>query len=200
MPLPKEIDRHLKGEFKHGLCGSIARSPLSCLSFHFCTPCALFTQRRQILGIAGEPYVMCGGLWPCCGFQSPIPDVCLVCEVCMCPGAALAGNRFLVQTRLDLKNTTVDNCLRVFQCCVTCEFACLRLCCECSQERENLVKSGVCVCPTTHCQNSAALRDFERGSGDYKGPPSSLLKVLPNHFFNAGVSPAIPPIQMQPLP
>lgn len=199
MPLPKEVDKRLTGSFTHGSLASACLSPLSCCAFCLCEPCALFSQRRRILRITGEPYVMFAGTWPCCGFEQPAPDCCLVCEVCMFPSCALAGNRFMVQTRFDKKNTAIDNCCTVCQCCVGLEFSCLRVCCECSEERENLVKSHVCVLPAAHCQNAFEIREYELGRRTYTAPPQAMIDMFPEHFKQAEVKMAAAPVQMQPM-
>ena len=142
---------------------------------------------------------MCGGTWPCCGFELPAPDCCLCCEVCLFPQFALSGNRFLVQTRFDKKNTGMDNCCTCCQCIVGLEFCCLRICCDCSKERENLVKSNVCVLPAVHCQNAGEIREYEMGNRTYSGPPASMVSQFPEHFAHVGIKAAAAPVQMQPM-
>ncbi|CAJ1357698.1 unnamed protein product [Effrenium voratum] len=46
---------------------------------------------------------------------------CLCLEVCCCPGLAMTGNRFMVQTRFDKENTPCDDC--IMNC--TCLFLCM---------------------------------------------------------------------------
>jgi hypothetical protein len=182
MPLPKDLDRHLTGEFSKGLCASMCYSPQSVLCFCVCPLVALHTQRKRMLRITREPYVCCAGLWPCCGCNKPKSDLCLIGEVCACPGLALAGNRFMVQTRLNKKNTGCDNCLQCFQCCVGLECMIARLCCDCSAEDENLRKSTVCVCTESHCQNDAEIDIMLEKGFLYHSPPTGLIQELPAHF------------------
>lgn len=200
MPLPTEIDKQLNGEFAHGCLSSMCLSPYTFCTFVLCQPCSLYTQRKRILYITGEPYVMCGGTYPCCGFETPAPDMCLVCEVCLCSGMALSGNRFMVQTRFDRKNTGCDNLFSCCQCCVGLEFSCLRLCCDCSKERENIMKFHTCcVLPCTHCQNTFELKEYELGRRTYSAPPQAMIREFPDHFEQVGVKVAMAPVQMRPM-
>lgn len=113
------------------------------------------------------------------------------------PNAALAGNRFLMQTRMNKKNTAVDKFFSIFHCCVACECKIARICFECSEERENLVKSMICVCPVSHCQVGAELKDIEHGGSQYAGVSSGLINQLPVHFSNIGIKAANAPQQMK---
>jgi hypothetical protein len=199
MPLPSEIERHLTGEFSHGCCMSMARNFGSCLCFVCFEPCALSAQRRAILDVTGEPYVCCGGTWPCCGFDKPRSRMCLALEVCFCPSMALGANRFLVQTRLNKRNAWIDDVCKVGNLCVSCEFCLLKWCCGCTNEQKNLVKAATCIMPCAHCQNADALSEFRSGAIEYKGPPEGLYNELPKHFSKLGKVPIPAPVQMQPI-
>ena len=201
MPLPNDIERHLTGEFKSGCCGSMTDNCMSCCFFMFCTTCAIHHQRRQILDITGEPYVCCVGTWPCCGCDKPRSGRgCLFLETFCFPNLALAGNRFLVQTRFNKRNAWMDNCCLPANCCVSCEFLLFKLCCcGCTKEQENLVKSATCICFCTHCQNAGAIHEFKSGQLQYQGPPAGVVNELPNHFTKVGRGPAPAPIQLQPM-
>jgi hypothetical protein len=200
MPLPNDIERHLTGEFSSGCCGSILGNLGSACCLVFLTPCAIARQRRQILDITGEPYVCCGGTWPCCGFDQPREGrCCLHLEVFCVPHMALAANRFLVQTRFNKRNSWMDNCCKIANVCVSCEFCFLKMCCGCTNEQKNLVKSATCICAFTHCQNAGAIKEIKNGRIKYQGPPAGVVSELPQHFSNIGRGPAPAPIQMQPI-
>jgi hypothetical protein len=160
--------------------------------------CAIHGQRRDLLAATGEPYVMCAGTFPCCGFDKPCPECCLWTEACCCAGNAMAGNRFMTQTRFNLKNSGCDSCLRVCHICTSIECCVARICCDCSKETENLCKAGSCVCPCTHCQNAVEINQ-RRKKGQYKGPPAAMVDALPEHFDIRGISHVSAPVQMQPL-
>lgn len=194
MPLPQDIERHITGEFNHGTVDAIMSDPLQILTFCCCAPCSLFSQRQRILAVTKEPYVCCGGAWPLCGLDKPVPEEWLCVEACCLQGAALAGNRFLMQTRFNRRNSKIDNVLSFFHCCVACECAIARLCMDCSVERENLCKSLVCVCPVSHCQVGADLADIEKTNTRYNGPSPGLLAELPVHYSLIG---ARAPAQMK---
>ena len=201
MPLPSDIERHLTGEFNEGCCGSICGNLYSCCYFSLCPHCALHSQRSQILDITGEPYVCCGGTWPCCGCDKPKSKSCLCLEVCLFPNMALGANRFLVQTRFNKRNAWMDNCCKIGNLCVSCEFCLLNTvcCCGCTDEQKNLVKSATCICACTHCQNAGAIHDVKTGKVRYQAPPAGVVGELPQHFSNIGRGPAPAPIQMQPI-
>lgn len=200
MPLTTDVEQHLTGHFNHGPISSVCANPGACCFFYCCTPCSIHAQRKDILAITGEPYVCCGGTWPCCGFDKPrSSSACLIAEVCCMPGMALAANHFLVQTRFNKRNSSLDNCCKIGNVCVTCDFCILRLCCNCSKEAENLVKGATCICPCAHCQNADAISEFKSGKIEYRGPPAALINELPNHFTTVGRGPAVAPVQMKPM-
>jgi hypothetical protein len=188
MPLPNNIERHLTGEFKHGQLNAWCSVPGECCFFCCCTPCAIYAQRKRMLDITKEPYVCCAGVWPCCGFERPRDECCLVAEACCLPSLAIAGNRFMMQTRFNKKNSgCVDSLGKICHICVACECCVARICCECSQEREDIMKSAACVCTNSHCQNASELDNIDV-TVSYAGPPRGVVQELPVHFFNAGVS------------
>ena len=189
MPLPNSIERHLTGEFKKGQLGACCSVPGECCYFFCCPNCAVYSQRRRLLDITREPYVCCAGTWPCCGFEKPKDDGCLIVEACCLPGMTIAGNRFMMQTRFNKRNSgCVDSCGKICHICVACECCIARICCECSKEREDILKSASCVCQNAHCQNAAELDLIERQKTPYGGPQRGVIQELPVHFENAGIS------------
>lgn len=186
MPLPSDLERHITGEFTYGSLQSLCVSPCQCVFFCFLTPCAIFAQRRRLLAITKEPYVCCAGTRPFCGFQKERSDCWLIAEVCLFPHLALAGNRFMVQTRFNKRNSGLDNVLKIFHCCVSFEFCLARICCTCSTERENICKSAECVGPCSFCQNAAEIDTMVSNGEVYSHPPYGVIMELPVHFQNAG--------------
>lgn len=116
---------------------------------------------------------------------------------------AIAANRFYVQTRFNKRNTGLDDCLRIFHCCIHIEFAiCLKPICGCTREQESLCKAGAVPCICHHCQNAIEIEGMEfpsRGDpligGGYKVPPTAVIEELPDHFANVGIRLAVAPIQ-----
>lgn len=201
MVLPDEIERHITNDFQKNSIESMTADPFNCLFFTCCQPCAIYAQRQEIIELTGEPYVCCGGIWPYCGFEKPAPNRnWLIAEACCCTGLALAGNRVLVQTRLNRRNSDIDNAVKICNECVTCEFWMFRHCMECSKEREIICKAACCVCPCTHCQNGITLAEVKTSKDPYNGPATGLIEELPVHFTNAGLrKPAEAPTQMAPM-
>ena len=189
MPLPESIERHLTGEFKHAQLSSWCSVPGECCFFCCCPNCAIYAQRKRMLDITGEPYVCCAGVWPCCGFEQPRDDVCLIAEACCCASMAMAGNRFMMQTRFNKRNSgCVDSCGKICHICVACECCIARICCDCSKEREDILKSASCVCTNGHCQNSSELDYIQEQNIAYGGPPRGVIQELPRHFQHAGIT------------
>lgn len=203
MPLPKEINELVTGEFSHGAITSICHAPFNCIWFSIFPVCATFSQRRRIQHITKEPYICCGGLWPCCGFNKPMPDSFLLVETCMCPNATLAANRFLMQTRFNKRNSGADKVLGpLCHPCVGLQCKVARICYDFTAEQEQMAKSIICVCPLSHCQVGAELNVIEAGGRTYKGPSAALVNALPVHFANCGVLAGVPaaaPVQMKPI-
>merc|ERR1719476_546351 len=97
-------------------------------------------QRAQILDTIHEPYVCCGGMFPCCCLAEPQDRCCIALEACCCPSLAVAANRFLIQTRFDRKNTECDDCILWLACLtplVTCLCQCVGV--EIPEELQNCV-------------------------------------------------------------
>ena len=200
MPVSADINRHLTGEYEKECCGAMCDSVPTCCFFYCCTPCAIYVQRQALLEISGEPYVMCAGTWPCCGFEKPCPPMCLFVESFCCMGRAVTGNRFMTQSRLNLRNTSWDGCLTCCHIFPGCECLIGRLCCGCSKERENLYKSGCAACMCTHCENEMAIAAFRRDRSGLAMPPAALVEELPEHFARVNrQTVAVAPAQVAPM-
>jgi len=111
MPIQQEIVGSLTGEWQTGLFEAPAKAPLP-FALGCCCPCFYAGQQRlQILDLVGEHYVCCAGLCPCGPLAQPQDRNCAYAESCCCTGLAISGNRYILQTRLDRKNTPADDCL-----------------------------------------------------------------------------------------
>jgi len=128
MPLKQEVAEQLTGQWQVGLFEAPCKAPLPCLLGCCCMCCMAGKQRLEIIDVLGEDYVCCGGMFPCGPLGNPQDRNCAWAEACCCTGLAIAGNRFLIQTRLDRQNTACDDCILW----VTC-LAPLVLCiCQCA--------------------------------------------------------------------
>jgi len=132
--------------------------------------------------------VCCAGTFPCCGCEQPKPEVCLICEAAFCLPMAISGNRFMAQTRFDLKNRgPVDACGVKLQCCIAGVCGVGRLCYDFSEEQENICKSNCCVLPATLCQNASQMNHMMSAGIRYSAPPAGVVNELPVHFSNVGI-------------
>lgn len=197
MPFTDRINSVFSREFRHNQCTAVFANPGACCFDFCCPPCAVYLQRKRLLDITKEPYVMCAGTFPCCGLEKPMPEICLFVEVCYCLSKAHAANKFMAQTRLGLKNDSLDDCVSCCNCFVSLEFMCLRMCFDCSPEKEEIVKGACCILPCASCQVASELSRAEKD--DYITPPATVIAALPEHFSNVGITLAGPPLQARPL-
>lgn len=134
-----ELVEALKGNpWQVDMSAAPCASPTSCLCACLCPCCTVYSQRTDILSIAGEPYYPCGGACICCGsckccscLANPVDPsmipVCLGAEVCCCCPTAVKVNRYLIQTRFGKENTPTDDCIIQFAACLQAVAAC----CQC---------------------------------------------------------------------
>ena len=198
MPVSADINRHLTGEFENAPLTGDMKSEVLC--FCLFLPFLVWDQRKNLLELSGEPYVMFAGTWPCCGFEKPCPSWCLWLESFCCIPRGLAGNRFMTQTRLNLRNSGIDRCMTCCHIFPKLECAIARVCCSWSKEHESLYTSGCGTCPCSHCQNELAIKNFKRDREGFAIPPAALIEELPEHFTRVNRGPAAaPPAQAAPM-
>ena len=120
MPTDKAIAEHLTGQWQIPLCSSFCKAPANFIKNFFCPCCVAYMHRKQLLAITNEPYVCCGGMIDCGPCKKPCNPRCLFLEVFCCMQFAIAGNRFMIQTRFDRQNTPCDSfilwCTAVVSC------------------------------------------------------------------------------------
>jgi len=87
--------------------------------------CTLIPSCDHVVSISTN--ISCGGLFPCCCFDSSCPRACLVCEVCLCLSCAVSGNRFLIQQTYGKENTPCDNCILWCTCFMSWAICCAQL-------------------------------------------------------------------------
>eukprot|EP00443_Scrippsiella_acuminata_P008627 CAMPEP_0115201832 /NCGR_PEP_ID=MMETSP0270-20121206/17824_1 /TAXON_ID=71861 /ORGANISM="Scrippsiella trochoidea, Strain CCMP3099" /LENGTH=512 /DNA_ID=CAMNT_0002615247 /DNA_START=28 /DNA_END=1568 /DNA_ORIENTATION=- len=179
MPLKQQVVDQLSGEWQVGLCEAPCSAPLSFCYGCLCSCCMAAQQRQQILDVIGEPYVCCGGMFPCCGLDSPQDSSCAWVEACCCPGLAVAANRFLIQTRFDRQNTACDDCI-LWVTCLAPWVVCL---CQCAgvdvpDEVENCVDClQMSVTGCMLAQQKVEI-DYVKTTG-FSGPPPCVVGMLP---------------------
>mmetsp|Transcript_44840 Transcript_44840/g.129587 ORF Transcript_44840/g.129587 Transcript_44840/m.129587 type:complete len:210 (-) Transcript_44840:110-739(-) len=179
MPIEKELAEQLSGTWKVELHEAPMAAPLQCCFGCFCTCCAAYQQRNELLDLTGEPYVCCSGLCPCGPLGEPQDRKCLVLEACCCPGLALSGNRFMVQTRFDKMNTACDDCILTTVCLCDCVVTIGSAVYEDFPE-EIKVATDCLVMATNgcmHAQQHVEIREIEKSG--YDGPSATILSSLP---------------------
>mmetsp|Transcript_126979 Transcript_126979/g.308695 ORF Transcript_126979/g.308695 Transcript_126979/m.308695 type:complete len:208 (-) Transcript_126979:129-752(-) len=184
MPIKQEVVDQLNGKWQIGLFETPIKAPISFCYGCCCSCCMTCQQRLEILDVIGEPYVCCGGLCPCGPLGEPQDRNCIFLETCCCPGMALSGNRFLVQTRFDRENTCCDNCI-LWAVCLASWTVCILQCVgvDVPDEVENIVDLAICTvqgCMLAQQQNEL---EFVKKNG-YGGPSPVIMGVLPPHQQN----------------
>eukprot|EP00401_Gymnodinium_catenatum_P054964 CAMPEP_0117533816 /NCGR_PEP_ID=MMETSP0784-20121206/40090_1 /TAXON_ID=39447 /ORGANISM="" /LENGTH=201 /DNA_ID=CAMNT_0005330275 /DNA_START=94 /DNA_END=699 /DNA_ORIENTATION=+ len=139
MPLKQEVSQQLTGTWQIGLFETPCRAPISFCYGCCCSCCMVVQQRFEFLDITGEPYVCCGGMFPCGPLAEPQDRNCMYAEGCCCTGMAVGANRFLVQTRFDKMNTACDECILWTVCIVSWVVCILQCFIDVPDEIENCV-------------------------------------------------------------
>jgi len=175
--------------------------PICCCVGCVC-PCILaYRQRREMLNITKERYVCCAGICLCCTKpwedQQPVMCVesCSCCcpyaatwatclESCLCPHAATLGNRYMMQTRFNVRNDRCDNnLLSVAACCnllADCWGACASA--ESGAQLKHLTDClHVVLCSCMLVQQQLQLSDIMRQTtaNGYEGPKQKVMEELP---------------------
>lgn len=179
MPIKQEVVDQLTGEWKIGLCTAPVMAPHWFCCGCFCSCCLASTQRHEILDIINEPYVCCGGIFPCGPLGAPRDRNCVWLEACCCTGYAIAGNRFLIQTRFDRQNTCCDDCILWTACLAPWIICCL----ECGgvdvpDEIESCVDCLQCI--VSGCmlaQQEVEVKHIKKTG--WSGPNPAISQMLP---------------------
>lgn len=177
MPIQQEIAEQLDGHWKTGMCTAPCESPLQFCAGSCCICCAVWQQRTELLQITGEPYVCCAGLCPCGPLGEPQDQSCLFLEACCCPGLALSGNRFMVQTRFNKENTPCDDCILWFTCLFTCAVDIARCFMDVPDGLELLADClTITVQGCMHAQQAIEIEEIKKTG--YQGPPPNIVGLL----------------------
>lgn len=138
--------------------------------------------------MTGEPYVCCGGMCQCCCFGQPCegrnPWLCL--EACCCTNNAIIANRFMLQTRFNIRNdpcddTLLDTLLGIIAClnCLACIFSIFAdgdtaLSC---QDLAECVNAAVCACMLT--QQDIQINAIKEADVRFQQIPQQVFIALP---------------------
>mmetsp|Transcript_13339 Transcript_13339/g.30420 ORF Transcript_13339/g.30420 Transcript_13339/m.30420 type:complete len:204 (+) Transcript_13339:91-702(+) len=179
MPVKVEVSQQLTGHWKVGLFETPCKAPVPFLLGCCCSCCFYAAQQRhQILDITGEQYVCCGGMCPCGPLGEPQARECAYLEGCCCNGLAVAGNRFMMQTRFDKMNTACDDCILWFTCLASWVVCILQCFIEVPDEITFMVD---CLVMTVNgcmlAQHAVEIEEIKKNG--YAGPPSSIVGMLP---------------------
>jgi len=183
MPIATKVAQNFTGEWQVGLFEVPCKSPI-CFCYGCCCPCCMAIQQRwKILDVVQEEYVCCGGLFPCCCFGNTMPRECAVVEACCCTGLAIAGNRFMVQTRFDRMNTCCDDCILWTACIVSWVVCILRCFLDVPDEIENLVDCMLMTVSGCMLAQQEVEIDYVKTNNLYNGPNLAILGELPPKQF-----------------
>jgi len=179
-----EVNSVLTGQWAVQMMSSPGEKPMTCL-YGFCCPCCFaYQQRQELLDMTSEPYVCCAGMCPCCCFGQPCQDrnpwLCL--ETCCCTNNAIIGNRFMLQTRFNIRNDPCDDTLLGIIACIN-VLACIiaifadrdtaRLCEDCAE----CVNAMVCACMLT--QQDIQINAIKESGVQFQQIPQQIFIVLP---------------------
>lgn len=184
MPLKADINQVMTGQWEEPMMETPCKKPMTCC-YGFCCPCCFaYQQRSELLDLTGEPYVCCGGLYPCCCCGQPCsnrnPWLCL--EACCCTNHAIIANRFMLQTRFDIRNDPCDDTLLGIIACINC-LACIvemfadRESARCCEHLAECVNASVCACMLT--QQDIKINAIKESGTRFTQIPQAVFVVLP---------------------
>merc|ERR1712048_1369030 len=156
-----------------------------------CPCCFAHQQRNKLLDLTGEPYICCAGLYPCCCCNQPCESrqPYLFFETCCCTSQSILANRFMLQTRFDIRNDSCDDTLLGVVACLNV----IAVLVECfgSEDAGNgcrqlidCVNASVCACMLT--QQDIEIKNIEEG-----------LKQSAYHGIKPNIIAAMPPAQQE---
>jgi len=180
MPLKKEQSDQMKNEWLVDLLHTCCEEPVCFCYGCLCQCCAAYGQRETLLEMTGEEYFCCGGMFPCGPLKKPCDKVpCLCLEAFCCCSCAVAGNRYIIQTRMGVRNSACDNCILTFVCLLSWSICLLEACgYDVPDEIEFCVDCLVqSVYSCMHAQQHHQIEHFKKEGWD--GPPPEVVAMLP---------------------
>lgn len=177
MPVKQQISENFTGKWQHGLFEAPCKAPVDFCFGCCCTCCMAGKQRGDLLDLTGEPYVCCGGLFPCGPLGEPQDRNCMWAEACCCTGCAIAGNRWMVQTRFDRENTACDECILWLACLMPIIICVLKCFIEVPDEVENCVDCFTMIVNGCMLAQQQSEIKYIQSTG-YNGPPQKIVGML----------------------
>jgi len=182
MPIKQELAANLTGQWQIGLFESPCKAPADfCLGFLCCGCTCVKTalQRNELLEFIGEPYVCCGGIFPCGPLGNPQDPNCVWCEACCCTGCAISGTRFLMQTRFDLQNTCFDDCILWVTYLISWIVCILRMFVDIPDEIEAMVDLLIQIVNGCMIAQQQTELNYQKSKG-YNGIPANIMGAVLN--------------------
>jgi hypothetical protein len=181
-----EITKHLNGRWQVGMIKAACKRPLTCLGSLLFPCCIAYSHRKELLQLTNEPYVCCGGLCGCGPCSRPCNPGCLVVESCCCLQMAIAGNRFMIQTRFDRKNTKCDNFIISVTSVLILIGFCISLIVQGDAGKFCKEVADLLLCIVNSCMQSQHRVELDylksSYSNSYPGMPSYIVPILPQHM------------------
>mmetsp|Transcript_61055 Transcript_61055/g.176877 ORF Transcript_61055/g.176877 Transcript_61055/m.176877 type:complete len:281 (+) Transcript_61055:120-962(+) len=153
--------------------------------YGLCCPCCFsYQQRHKLLDLTSEPYLCCGG--SCICLQTPCserdPWLCL--EACCCTHVSILANRFMLQTRFDIRNDPCDETILSVTACINVLSSLAAMCADREtadhlRHCADLVNTCVCSCMLSQQQLELERIEEELHTRAYRGPPAHIIAVLP---------------------
>lgn len=176
-----EVAKLLTNEWQVGLFQTCCQDPKTVVFSCMCAPCAAYSQRKDLMELTREPYVFAGGMLGCGCCSKPCSDKWLCFEALCCLQFAISGNRFIIQTRFDRRNTCYDSLIIVFTSVTACISSYLIACCADAKQYEGLEHCvDVLVCAVQGCmltQQEVEIKHLK--TLGYNGAGSHCLRLLP---------------------
>lgn len=186
MPVQQEVNNTLVGQWKVEMMQSPCESPCT-WCYGCCCPCCLAHQQRvRLLDITGEPYICCAGLHPCSCCNQPCErrQPYLFCETSCCTSQSILANRFMLQTRFDIRNDSCDDTLLGVVACLNVVTVLVECCGSEDAGRGcrqliDCVNASVCACMLT--QQDIELKKIEEGLQQtaYHGIKKNIIAAMP---------------------
>jgi len=177
MPIKQDIAQQLSGKWQIGLFEAPCKAPISWCYGCCCSCCMAAQQRNEILDVIGEPYICCGGLFPCGPLGDPQDKNCVYLEACCCTGMAISANRFYIQTRFDRENTACDDCILWTVCLASWAVCILQCFMDVPDEIENCVDCMIMTVDGCMLAQQQVEIEHVKKTG-FSGAPTHLNGVM----------------------
>eukprot|EP00033_Pygsuia_biforma_P001265 GCRY01001431.1.p1 GENE.GCRY01001431.1~~GCRY01001431.1.p1 ORF type:complete len:241 (-),score=39.44 GCRY01001431.1:192-914(-) len=189
-------------EWQTGLCDSCCADPGKYLTSCFCSCCAAYSQRMEILQHNLDDYVCCNGV--CFGDKVPCqhdcPGCCMIIEHFCCLNCAIHGSRDYLLEKYWIKDSYMEKCF--LHCCsgantlevdIPCK-DCVQPCARCASDCIPCCPEGAdnCDCLPENCDLKIP---FDCVSACFITQQAHEMKLrgYPNDLIGTGQAPGSPP-------